>query len=75
MSIVDDLIENLVEPNAVALNGAITIEVGDGGLTIKGTAFSTVRDKRKNKAVLKINIPIVADVKVGDILIPLPDIP
>jgi hypothetical protein len=75
MSIVDDLIENLVERNAVALNGAFTIVLVDGGITIKGTALSTVRDKRKNKAVLKINIPIVADVKVGDIVIPLPDIP
>jgi hypothetical protein len=75
MSIVDDLVENLVERNAVALNGAFTIVLVDGGITIKGTAFSTLRDKKKNKAVLKINIPIVAELKVGDIVIPLPDIP
>jgi hypothetical protein len=75
MSIVDDLIVNLVERNAVALNGAFTIALVDGGITLKGTVFSTLRDKNKNKALLKINIPVVADLKVGGIVIPLPDIP
>jgi hypothetical protein len=75
MSIVDDLVENLVERNAVALNGAFTIALVDGGITIKGTVFSTLRDKKKNRAILKINVPIAADLKVGDIVIPLPDIP
>ena len=75
MSIVDDLIINLVERNAVALNGAFTLALVDGGITLKGTVSSTLRDKNKNKAILKINIPIVAELKVGDIVIPLPDIP
>ena len=75
MSIVDDLIENLVERNTVALNGAFTIALVDGGITIKGTVFSTLRDQKKNKTILKINVPIVAELKVGDIVIPLPDIP
>ena len=75
MSIVDDLIINLVERNAVALNGAFTLALVDGGITLKGTVFSSLRDKNKNKAILKINVPIVAEVKVGDIVIPLPDIP
>ena len=75
MSIVDDLIVNLVERNAVALNGAFTVALVDGGITLKGTVFSTLRDKNKNRAILKINIPVVADLKVGDIVIPLPHIP
>jgi hypothetical protein len=75
MSIVDDLIANFVERNAVALNGAFTIALVDGGITVKGTVFSTVRDPKKNKAILKITVPIVAELKVGDIVIPLPDIP
>jgi hypothetical protein len=75
MSIVDDLIENLVERNAVALNGAFTIALVDGGITIKGTALSTLRDQKKNKAILKVNIPVDAELKVGEIVIPLPDIP
>jgi hypothetical protein len=74
MSIVDDLIENLVDRNALALNGAFTIALVDGGIAVKGTVFSTLRDK-KNKAILKINVPIVAELKVGDIVIPLPEIP
>ena len=75
MSIVDDLIVNLVERNAIALNGAFTIALADGGITLNGTVFSTLRDKNKNRAILKINIPVVAELKVGDIVIPLPDIP
>jgi hypothetical protein len=75
MSIVDDLIVNLVERNAIALNGAFTIALVDGGITLKGTVFSTLRDKNKNRAILKINIPVVSELKVGDIVIPLPDIP
>jgi hypothetical protein len=75
MSIVDDLVENFVERNAVALNGTFTIALVDGGIAVKGTLFSTLRDKKKNNAILKINVPIVAELKVADIVIPLPDIP
>ena len=53
MSIVDDLIENLVERNTVALNGAFTVALVDGGITVKGTVFSTLRDQKKNRAILR----------------------
>ena len=75
MSIVDDLVQNLVDRNAIALNGAFTIRLVDGGIAVKGTVFSTLRDQKKNKAILKINVPVVAELKVGEIVIPLPDIP
>ena len=75
MSIVDDLIQNFVERNALALNGAFTIALVDGGIAVKGTVFSTLRDQKKNKAILKINVPVVAELKVGDMVIPLPGIP
>ena len=75
MSIVDDLIENLVERNAIDLNGTFTVALVDGGLKIKGTVFSTVRDQKKNKNLLNVSIPVDADVKVGDVVIPLPPIP
>jgi hypothetical protein len=74
MSIVDDLIENLVERNAVRLNGSFTITLINGGVTMKGQVFSTLRDQRKNKDVLNINAPIDAEVTVGEIVIPLPQI-
>ena len=74
MSIVDDLVENLVERNAVTLNGSLSIALIDGGLRIKGQLFSTLRDQRKNKDVLHINIPVDAAVKVGEIVIPVPNI-
>jgi hypothetical protein len=75
MSIVDDLIENLVERNAIDLNGTFTVALVDGGLKVKGTVFSTVRDQKKNKNLLNVSIPVDADVKVGDVVIPLPPIP
>jgi hypothetical protein len=75
MSIVDDLIENLVERNAIDLNGTFTVALVDGGLKVKGTVFSTVRDQKKNKNLLNVSIPVDADVKVGEVVIPLPPIP
>ena len=75
MSIVDDLVENLVERNAVGLNGTFTIALIDGGLKIKGNALSTLRDQKKNKTILKISIPVDADVTVGEIVVALPKIP
>ena len=75
MSIVDDLVENLVERNAVGLNGTFRIALVDGGLKIKGDALSTLRDQKKNKTILKIGIPVDADVTVGEVVIALPKIP
>ena len=75
MSIVDDLIENLVERNAIDLNGTFTVALVDGGFKVKGTVFSTLRDQKKNKNLLNVSIPVDADVKVGDVVIPLPPIP
>ena len=37
MSIVDDLIENLVERNVIQLNGTLTVSLVDGGVKVKGT--------------------------------------
>ena len=74
MSIVDDLIENLVERNAIDLNGSFTIVIIDGGVRIKGTLMSTTRDQRKNKQILKVDVPVDAHVSVGTIVIPLPQI-
>ena len=75
MSVVDDLIENLVERNAVTLNGAFTVALVDGGLTVKGKVLSTIRDtKKNNKVLLNVKIPINAAVTVGDIVVPVPEI-
>lgn len=74
MSIVDDLIENLVERNVIDLNGTFRIAVVDGGLSVKGTANSTVRDERKKKEILKVAVPVDARVSVGEVVIPLPQI-
>ena len=74
MAIVDDLIESLVERNAIDLNGTFSVALVDGGVRITGTAASTVRDQKKNKAILKANVPIDARVSIGAIVIPLPQI-
>ena len=75
MSIVDDLVENLVERNALRLNGAVAIRLVDGGVSISGTLKSTLRDQKKGRDLLNINVPVIAQVKVGDVVIPLPKIP
>jgi hypothetical protein len=74
MSIVDDLVENLVERNMVKLNGTLTISLIDGGLSVKGRLFSTLRDQKKGKDLLNVEIPVDAQVKVGEVVIPLPQI-
>jgi hypothetical protein len=74
MSIVDDLVENLIERNAIRLNGTFTITLIDGGIALKGQFLSTLHDQRKNKDVLNVNAPIDAELKVGEIVIPLPQI-
>ena len=74
MSIVDDLVENLIERNAIRLNGTFTITLIDGGMSLKGQVLSTLRDQRKNKDVLNVNAPIDAELKVGEMVIALPQI-
>ena len=74
MSIIDDLIENLVERNTVGLNGTFTIALIDGGIRLRGQLFSTLRDQKKNKTLAKANIPVDAQMKVGTVVIPVPQI-
>ena len=74
MSIVDDLVENLVERNAVKLNGTLTISLVDGGLAVKGRLYSTLRDQKKGKDLLNVDIPVDAQVRVADVVIPVPQI-
>lgn len=75
MSVVDDLVANLVERNGISLTGGVTVSFVEGGVKVTGRAVSTLRDLRKNKDLLNVTIPIVADVKVGEVVIPVPLIP
>jgi len=72
MSIVNDLIKNLVQDNTIELNGAFTISVVTGGLSVKGSALSTLKDK--GKVIFNADTPIDAQVSVGEIVIPVPQI-
>jgi len=74
MSIVDDLIENLVERNVVGLSGTFAVSLVDGGIRIKGQALSSLRDQKKNKTILNATIPVDAEMKVSALVIPLPAI-
>jgi hypothetical protein len=75
MSIVDELIENLVERNVIDLNGTFTISVVNGGLNVKGIAHTSLKDtKKNNKEIFKADAPIDAQVSVGEIVIPVPEI-
>ena len=71
MSIVDDLVENLVERNAIKVTGALAVNLVDGGVKVSGVLRSTLRDQKKSKDLLHVNIPVAAQVKVGVIVIPL----
>jgi hypothetical protein len=75
MSIVDDIVSNLVERNTLRLSGTFTVTLVPGGLSVQGQVLSTLRDQKKNKDVLHIKAPVTADVKVGELIIPLPRIP
>jgi len=72
MSIVDDFVEHLVERNTFRVTGALAVRLVDGGVKISGALRSTLRDQRKSKDLLHINIPVVANVKIGEIVIRLP---
>ena len=75
MSIVDDFLENLVERNGLRVTGALAIQLVDGGVNVSGALQSVLRDQHKSKDLLKVNIPVVARVKIGEIVITLPNIP
>ena len=75
MSIVDDIVSNLVERNTLRLSGTFTVTLVPGGLSVQGQVLSTLRDQKKNKDVLHAKAPVTADVKVGELVIPLPRIP
>jgi hypothetical protein len=72
MSIVDDLVENLVERNAVRVSGSMKVELVDGGVQISGSLRSILQDTRKGKDVLHIGIPVAATVKIGEVVVQLP---
>lgn len=74
MPIVDDLVENLVERNSIRVNGTLTVAFVSGGFKVTGRLLSTLRDQKKQKDVLNVEIPVDATVKVGDITIPVPQI-
>jgi hypothetical protein len=74
MSIVDDLVENLIERNVIRFNGTFTITLIEGGVALKGQVLSTLRDQRKNKDLLNVQAPIDAELSVGAIVVPLPQI-
>jgi len=74
MSIVDDFVENLVERNSVRVSGALTVKLVDGGVRISGAFRSILRDQKKSKDVLHVNIPVVAQVKIGEVVVRLPEV-
>jgi len=74
MSIVDDFVENLVERNAVRVSGALAIQLVEGGVRITGAFRSTLRDQKKGKDVLHTNIPVIAHVKIGEVVLRLSEV-
>ncbi len=75
MSIVDDLVASLVERNGIKVNGRLRIRLLDGGLKVEGTLASTLIDLKKNRSLLNVDVPVDATVRVGEIVVPVPQIP
>lgn len=75
MSIVDDLVANLVERNALRVSGSLTVRFVDGGASISGALVSTLHDQAKNKDLLTLNAPVNATVRIGELIVPLPKLP
>lgn len=71
MSIIDDLINDLVKNNSATLDGVITIRFVAGGVTVSGNVDSTIHDNKKNKNLLKVTVPVEAQVGVPEIIVPL----
>jgi len=71
MSIIDDLINDIVKNNSVTLDGVITISFVNGGVTINGNVNSTLQDNKKHKNLLKVTVPVEAQVGVPEIVVPL----
>jgi hypothetical protein len=69
----DDLVSNLVERNAINLNGSLTI-AGRRGLAVSAVQVN-LRDQRKGKDLLNVMIPVAADVRVGEVVLQIPRIP
>ena len=74
MSIIDDLIESLVERNAADVQGRFTISFVSGAVQVKGHLFTTLRDQRRQKELLKVDVPVDAQISVPTLVIPLPRI-
>ena len=75
MSIVDDLIENLVERNVGTFTGRLTITLVDGGLNVRGHVQSTLRDTKKNRDIFRADAPVDGQLRIGAMTIPVPRIP
>jgi hypothetical protein len=71
MSVIDDLVKALLERNEVILNGGITIGLVNGGVKLKGELSSAVRDRQKNKTIVRMVAPLSAQVGIGDLVIPV----
>ena len=71
MSVIDDLVKALLERNEVILNGGITIGLVNGGVKFKGELSSAVRDRQKNKTIVRMVAPLSAQVVIGDLVIPV----
>jgi hypothetical protein len=74
MSLVDDLIENLVERNAIDVDGTLSVALVDGGLRVRGKVLSAVKDEKKRKVILKVEVPVDAQITVAPVVIPVPHI-
>ena len=71
MAFFDDLIESWLERNSVTLSGGITIALVDGGVKVRTEIASTIRDTKKSKTIATMVVPLVLEVSIPEIEIPV----
>jgi hypothetical protein len=71
MWMIDELIEALAKRNEIVMNGGITIGLVNGGVKIRGEISNAVNDRKKNKTIATLVVPLSAQVTIGELVIPV----
>ncbi|HKG14237.1 MAG TPA: hypothetical protein VKB12_13000 [Pyrinomonadaceae bacterium] len=72
MSIIGNLITELIERNDVVIKGAITVGLADGAVKLSADLRTEVQDRNNhNKPVARMLIPMSARAVVDEMVIPV----
>ena len=67
----NDLLVSIAEKNVFVLKGDIKIKLVNGGVEFESKLNSEVREKKNNKTVAKMLLPLKAKLGLDELVIPL----